>query len=77
MHRDALPARTRYGQLAGSADALALARLARSSAPVAVIAASAADAQRLTEEIAWFDPKLRVCMLPDWETLPNDSFSPR
>ena len=76
MHRDALPARTRYGQLAGSADALALARLARASSPVAVIAASAADAQRLTEEIAWFDPKLRVFMLPDWETLPYDSFSP-
>ena len=76
MHRDALPARTRYGRLAGSADALALARLARASSPAAVIAASAADAQRLTEEIAWFDPKLRVSMLPDWETLPYDSFSP-
>jgi len=76
MHRDALPARTRYGRLAGSADALALARLARASSPVAVIAASAADAQRLAEEIAWFDPGLRVFLLPDWETLPYDSFSP-
>ncbi len=85
MHRDALPARTRYGRLAGSADALAIARLARcdpgsrlarAASPVAVIAASAADAQRLAEEIAWFDPGLRVRLLPDWETLPYDSFSP-
>ncbi|MGQ0511069.1 MAG: transcription-repair coupling factor [Betaproteobacteria bacterium] len=76
MHRDALPARTRYGRLAGSGDALALSRLAKASSPVAVIAASAADAQRLAEEIGWFDPKLRVFLLPDWETLPYDSFSP-
>jgi len=76
MHRDALPARSRYGRLAGSGDALALARLARTCAPLAVITASAAAAQRLTEEIAWFDPKLRVLMLPDWETLPYDGFSP-
>lgn len=76
MHRDALPARTRIGRLAGSADSLALARLAGSRAPVAVIAASAADAQRLAEEIAWFAPPLRVRLLPDWETLPYDNLSP-
>ncbi len=76
MHRDTLPARTRYRHLAGSADALALARLAAMASPVVVIAASAADAQRLVEETVWFDPKLRVRLLPDWETLPYDSFSP-
>ena len=65
-------------RLAGSADALALARLAAGVAqPLAVIAAATAlDAQRLVEEIAWFAPQLRVCLLPDWETLPYDSFSP-
>ncbi|PMY01024.1 hypothetical protein C1X54_36730, partial [Pseudomonas sp. GW460-13] len=34
------------------------------------------DAQRLAEEIPWFAPELRVRLLPDWETLPYDSFSP-
>src|SRR5687768_10793440 len=76
MHRDSLPARRRYTRLSGSADALALARLASAEKPLAVIAATALDAQRLVEEIAWFAPKLNVCLLPDWETLPYDQFSP-
>ncbi len=79
MRRDSLPpppARRRYAQLAGSADALAIARLAAGERPLVVVSASALDAQRLLEEIAWFDPRLRVCLLPDWETLPYDSFSP-
>jgi transcription-repair coupling factor (superfamily II helicase) len=76
MHRDSLSARRRYTRLAGSADALALARLAAESKPLAVVAATALDAQRLVEEIAWFAPKLGVCLLPDWETLPYDQFSP-
>jgi transcription-repair coupling factor (superfamily II helicase) len=76
MHRDSLPARRRYTGLAGSADALALARLAAQEKPLAIVTASAQDAQRLVEEIAWFDPSLRVSLLPDWETLPYDQFSP-
>jgi transcription-repair coupling factor (superfamily II helicase) len=76
MHRDSLPARRRYGRLAGSADALAIARLAAREAPVAVVSATAQDAQRLTEEIGWLSPQARVCLLPDWETLPYDQFSP-
>ncbi|HKC31370.1 MAG TPA: hypothetical protein VKB74_06565, partial [Burkholderiales bacterium] len=69
MHRDSLPARRRYTRLAGSSDALALARLATSEKPLAVITATALDAQRLVDEVAWFSPELRVCLLPDWETL--------
>src|SRR5215218_1264820 len=76
MHRDSLPARRRYTGLAGSADALALARLAQAEKPLAVISATALDAQRLVEEVAWLAPELRVCLLPDWETLPYDQFSP-
>jgi transcription-repair coupling factor (superfamily II helicase) len=79
MHRDELPhprSRRRITQLFGSADALALARLARDARPLAVVSASALDAQRLLEEIAWFAPALRACLLPDWETLPYDQFSP-
>jgi transcription-repair coupling factor (superfamily II helicase) len=66
----------RFGRLHGSSDALALARLAAARAPVAVVCASALDAQRLREEIPWFAPKLRVSLFPDWETLPYDTFSP-
>src|SRR5882672_5480329 len=76
MQRDPLPARRRYTRLAGSADALALARLAQEEHPIAVVSATAFDAQRLRDEIAWFSPQLRVCLLPDWETLPYDQFSP-
>ncbi|MFO7542579.1 MAG: transcription-repair coupling factor [Thiobacillus sp.] len=67
--------RTQSG-LAGAADALYLSELARRAAPLAVVCASAWDAHRLTEELRWFDPALRVCVFPDWETLPYDSFSP-
>ncbi len=68
--------RTRFGKLAGSSDALALARLAATRRPLAIVCASALEAQRLRDEIAWFAPDLRVALLPDWETLPYDSFSP-
>jgi len=66
----------RFGKLHGSSDALALARLAQARAPVAIVCASALDAQRLREEIPWFAPTLRVSLFPDWETLPYDTFSP-
>src|SRR5215212_3299126 len=61
---------------AGSSDALALAREARAHAPLLILAASALDAERLREEIGWFDTRLRVHRLPDWEILPYDQFSP-
>ena len=67
---------TRYPHPDGSGDTLALARLAQQSKPIAIIAASALAAQRLLEEIPFFAPELRVNLLPDWETLPYDNFSP-
>jgi len=60
----------------GSADALSLARAASAGPPLLVLAASAQDAERLREEISWFDPALGVHRLPDWEILPYDQFSP-
>ncbi len=64
----------------GSSDALLIARYhaaARASAPLlAVVCASAVDAQRLAQEIPFFAPEARVRLLPDWETLPYDTFSP-
>ena len=77
-----LPAAPKPGQrldlppLAASADALAMAQLAQPGRLLAVVTASPLEAQRLAEEIAWFAPDLRVHLLPDWETLPYDSFSP-
>jgi transcription-repair coupling factor (superfamily II helicase) len=63
-------------RLHGSADAAALAQLAGTGNKLLVITANPLDAQRLTEEIHWFAPGLRVHLLPDWETLPYDAFSP-
>ncbi len=64
----------------GSADALALTQYFVTQRAqlslLAVICANAADAQRLQTEIAYFAPHLRVRLLPDWETLPYDTFSP-
>jgi len=68
--------RPRFTQLHGSSDALALAQYAGQHAPLAIISASALEAQRLVEEIPFFSPDLRVHLLPDWETLPYDHFSP-
>ena len=79
----ALPApgeRLRLPAFAGSADALAIAQCASQEAgqhrTFAVVAADALAAQRLVDEIAWFAPRLRVALFPDWETLPYDHFSP-
>ncbi len=64
----------------GSSDALLIARyhLAyREKVPLlAVVCESAVDAQRLSQEIGFFAPEARVRLLPDWETLPYDTFSP-
>ena len=68
--------RPRYTQLSGSSDALALAQYAQKKSPLVVIASHAQEAQRLVDEIPFFAPSLRVHLLPDWETLPYDHFSP-
>ena len=64
----------------GSADALLIAQAARAahgrSQLTVVITADPHDAQRLVDEIAYFDPALAVRPLPDWETLPFDILSP-
>jgi len=66
----------RYAGFAGSSDALFLAQLAQQAKPVTIITANALDAQRLLEEIPYFAPELKTHLLPDWETLPYDTFSP-
>lgn len=74
-HRFALPS------LHGSSDAYALAMgalaLKANRQMLTVVVANASDGQRLLDEIAWFaDGKLSCHLLPDWETLPYDAFSP-
>ena len=77
-----LPAAPKAGQrvalppFAGSSDALAVAQIVTPGRLLAVVAASPLEAQRLAEEIGWFAPSLRAHLLPDWETLPYDHFSP-
>jgi transcription-repair coupling factor (superfamily II helicase) len=68
--------RKRYASLQGSSDALALAQLAGQKRPLIILTETAADAQRLHDEIPYFAPDLSVHLLPDWETLPYDQFSP-
>jgi len=64
----------------GSADAMCLAQFARQQQSqqrlTLIITADPADAQRLMDEMAFFDPALRYAIFPDWETLPYDTFSP-
>ncbi len=73
---------TRCAIDAMGADSLALANLARTlkeknrQQPLVVITANAFDAQRLLEELPYFAPALSIHLLPDWETLPYDQFSP-
>ena len=43
---------------------------------MAVVCAAAIDAQRLADELPFFEPSLAVRLLADWETLPYDHFSP-
>ncbi len=64
----------------GSGDAWLLSQFAAQARQVqrmvVAISADALDAQRLVDEIRYFDPSLAVRPLPDWETLPYDTLSP-
>ena len=66
-HRLARPARRRI--IAGGADA-------RSGPQGCDQARQHIDTVSLLGRGAWFAPGRRVCLLPDWETLPYDAFSP-
>ena len=67
-----------WGQLYGSAAALAIAEAStRHSGPVVVLAGSPRQADQLAAELAFFGgAQLEVLLLPDAETLPWDMFSP-
>ena len=69
-----------FSGLVGSSDAALIAQTAlsyRNQYSVMVIfCAQAQEAARLLEEIPAFAPKLKTRLLPDWEILPYDHFSP-
>ncbi|UOD28890.1 transcription-repair coupling factor [Massilia violaceinigra] len=74
-NRFALP--TLYGSSDAYALAVAALELKAAKQMLTVIVANASDGQRLLDEIPWFaDGKLACHLLPDWETLPYDAFSP-
>ncbi|ATQ77450.1 transcription-repair coupling factor [Massilia violaceinigra] len=74
-NRFALP--TLYGSSDAYALAVAALELKSAKQMLTVIVANASDGQRLLDEIPWFaDGKLACHLLPDWETLPYDAFSP-
>ncbi len=76
--------KSRFSYPANGLDSLSLATLscrlkttqAHEKTPLIIITASAFEAQRLLDEIPYFAPDLSVNLLPDWETLPYDVFSP-
>ncbi len=76
--------KSRFSYAANGLDSLSLASLAcrlkttesKQKTPLVMITSNAFEAQRLLEEIPYFAPELSVRLLPDWETLPYDVFSP-
>ena len=64
----------------GSSDAAVIAENAKkfrqSFSLMVVICSEPTVAQRLSQEIPLFDATLKVSLLPDWEILPYDQFSP-
>jgi len=63
-------------RLHGSSDRARARARSSKQRPAVVFCARATGPQRLKDEIAWFAPQLAVLLLPDWETLPYDGFSP-
>ncbi|WP_157314671.1 transcription-repair coupling factor [Chitinibacter sp. GC72] len=60
----------------GSGDARLLAEYVGEVKLLVVITASAQEAARIKDEMAFFLPDKNIVQLPDWETLPYDHFSP-
>ena len=64
----------------GSSDAGVIAQHARAYraefSVMIIICSEPTDAQRLSLEIPLFDASLKISLLPDWEILPYDQFSP-
>jgi transcription-repair coupling factor (superfamily II helicase) len=68
--------RQRWGQLYGSANALAIANAAQQSGRFTLLICNdTASAMRFEQELKFYSD-MNIVHFPDWETLPYDSFSP-
>ncbi|MBD2859095.1 transcription-repair coupling factor [Spongiibacter sp. KMU-158] len=66
-----------WGQLPEPSHALVIAELAKQQAqPILLVTADTASAYRLEQGLRFFCRELPIKLLPDWETLPYDNFSP-
>ncbi len=66
-----------WGSLPEASHALVIAKLLqRESRPLLLITPDTASAYRLEQALKFFCTELPVKLLPDWETLPYDNFSP-
>ena len=69
--------RSAVGPLMGGRESLLLAELAKEIPLIVVITATTSAARTLESEIPFYaDKTLEVLVVPDWETLPYDHFSP-
>lgn len=67
----------RLGSTQAAAQSLAVAEFAATQRrPLLLITENTASAYRMEQELRFFAPELPVHLLPDWETLPFDVFSP-
>ncbi len=64
------------GQVHGSSRSLVLAALSTQSSPLLVVAPDSREAEAIAAELGFFAPDLEPAILPDYETLPYDMFSP-
>ncbi|WP_440875440.1 transcription-repair coupling factor [Thalassotalea sp. PLHSN55] len=68
-----------WSNLPGSSNALAIIQAAKSATvPLLLITHDTPSALRLEQELVSlnYDNSLAICLFPDWETLPYDTFSP-
>ncbi|WP_448246632.1 transcription-repair coupling factor [Thalassotalea agariperforans] len=67
-----------WANLPGSSATIAIYQAARTAnGPILLITHDTPSALKLEQELSHFSPnELPVCLFPDWETLPYDTFSP-
>ena len=74
---NAIGKRTAVGPLVGAAESDAISELAKTTPLILVITATTAAAHNLASELPFFlNDDREILLVPDWETLPYDNFSP-
>ena len=74
---NAIGKRTAIGPIVGAAESDAISELAKTTPLILVITATTAEAHNLASELPFFlSDDREILLVPDWETLPYDNFSP-